>query len=163
MVATLPALAAFLTGHTISGTEWTQVRDAIKALSNIETSNYYGNIAVSSASASFVNITGANLTTFNKQLASSDVLVILAMSARCSTTANHLAIFGVNDGATDWQVTNAFESVVNKHNPSIGWVKMTGLATGNHILQARVKADGTNTIVIDANDCGFMIAMEIPN
>jgi hypothetical protein len=162
MVATLPALSTFFTAHTVSGTEWTQIRDAIKALSNIETANFFGTVSASSASASFVNITGATLA-FNKQLASSDVLVFLSMSLRCTTTVNHLAVLGVNDGATDWQTTNAFQSTNLKHNSSIGWVKMTGLSTGAKTFQARLKADGTNTIAIDTNDCGFMIAVEVPN
>ena len=162
MVATLPALNTFATGHTVSTTEWTQVLNALKSLSNIKSGNFYSTMSASNSSASFVNVTGASVPGFVKQQASSDVLIIMSMSARVTTTANHAVVWGVNDGTTDWQVMTGWESVLNKHTPYIGCRTLTGLAVATYTFQARLKADGTNTIVVDVNDCGFIIAAELP-
>lgn len=163
MVASLPTDATFATAHVVSSTEWSQILNAIKGLSNIATANFYGTMSVSTASATYVNVTGASLTGFTKYLGSSNLLAFLAISSRCTTTANHPVNYGINDGTTDWQMMTGWETTVNKHNTYIAWRTLTGLSSGGpYTFQARVKADGTNTIAIDGNDCGFIIVAELP-
>lgn len=162
MVATLPALTNIGPAHKISDTEWAQLLNALKSLSNIAQANFYGSMSASTTSASFVNVTGATMSGFVKQQGSSgsDLLAIHSMSARASATT--VAGFGINDGTTDWATITAGFNTAGKHNCNIGLVKMTGLAAGGYTFVSRIKSNGTNTMTIDTNDCGFIIMIEVP-
>lgn len=164
MVASLPALSTFSVAHAITPTEWEQILNCSKALSNIATANFIGTLSASTASATYVNITGFTLSGFSKYLGTSDLFVVMACSSRCSTTANHPVTFAVNVNSTDTQMMAGWQTTVNRHMPLIGFGKITGVPSGTpYTFQGRVKADGTNTIVIDGFDTGFLIVMEIPN
>jgi len=164
MVASLPAMTTFAVAHTITPTEWAQILNCTKGLSNIQTANFPGTLSVSTASATYVNITGFTMSGFSKYLNSSDLFVVMACSSRCTTTANHSVNYGINVNATDTQMMAAWHTTVAKHNPSIGFGRITGVPSGaGYTFTGRIKADGTNTVAIDGNDTGFLIVMEVPN
>jgi hypothetical protein len=125
--------------------------DEFAAASNDETFDSLGGCSLSTASASYVNITNASKS-FTKYLAAaaSDLLVEVSLTAFSGTASVRMKI-GVNISA-DTDVTLFFFNDASKHLTITGRARVTGLAAGAYTVQLRALSVNGATMTIGADD-----------
>ena len=158
MTATLPTTPT-PHGHIISDTEWTQILNGIKAVSNIGILNTNA-VSTTTASASYVNLTGASQALTKNFRSTGSDLGILPFVAYRHSTASTSTTFGVNDGTTDRDMITAINLTAGKHYYWHGALKITGLAAGAYTFQVRWKTAGA-TATVDTNDTISMYVVEL--
>lgn len=157
--------ASFLTALFSSGypqyTDATRgLLKAIRAHSNIGVFNTSA-ASINVASTSYTNITGGSFS-FTKQYSelTSDIFVLVALSARVDTASRTLSV-AVNDGATDNACTALFYNTAGEHLSYLGGCKLSIHRAQAYTLQARMKNSGTGIMTMDGNDTLSMLAWEV--
>jgi len=133
---------------------------AVIAQSNIVTFNTSA-ATISAASTTYTDITGGSFS-FTKQYSESttDVLIIVGLSARVDTASRQLTV-GVNDGVTDRDCASLFYNTATEHLSMLGGVTITSLRAQAYTFKFRMKNSGTGTMTMDGNDTLSAVAWEV--
>jgi hypothetical protein len=127
-------------------------------LGNFDIFTSIGGCTLSTASATYVDITGASKA-FTKIGGSADSDLVVQVSLACyATVAPTVVKIGVSVNGSDSDATQMPINTANAHTAlPTGAVRITGLAAGTYTVKLRaLRVSGTGTVTIDVNDTVMM-------
>lgn len=131
-------------------------------VANSDVFSSIGGCALSTTSASYVDITSASKS-FTKigAAADSDLIVLISLSGFVTVSGTGFKV-GVQVNGVDRDATYMLMNSANTHIPlPMGAVRITGLAAGAYTVKARaLRTTGTGTLTVDTSDSVTMVISE---